>query len=798
MIRNYITIALRNLTRNKVYSAINVIGLSIGLAAAMLILLYGKDEVSFDQFHAHNPNIYRVVNQSIAKNGEIIRSDGNSGVFQGPKFKAGIPEIEDFVRVKSDFRNFKKGTEIIGEELLSVDPSFFNIFTFPMIAGDPKTALIKPNSIVISEEMAKKYFGKTDVLNKTIDLIDGDKIEPFIVTGITKKCPQNSSIKFEFLIPQKIDPNELANNENWFNFYQNTFVKTIPNANQKKIEAKMEVVFENDSKVAAKAMAEKYGITEKNIYLLQPLAKMHLDTKFIASNGLRDASNPMYSYILSCIALFILIIACINFITLTVARSVKRAKEIGVRKVVGGDRKQLIFQFLGESFLLCFISFLLAFLIVQLILPTFNELSNKALSISYLFDIQLVVIYILMFFVTVVLSGFYPALVLSGYSPVQTLYGRFNLSGKNYLQKSLVVFQFSLASLLIIATITIYSQFNHLTSKPLGYDDKNLIMVNKFRITKPETKLFIERLKENPNIVEVAPKNGGGWGTIAKADSKNEIEFAYETVNPSYIPMLKIPIIKGRNFSLDFPTDSTKSVIINEAFAKKAGWKDPLGKTVDFWYNTNDKYTVIGVVKDYHFESLTQAIKPQLFTMKPGNDYGMVNIKIKPKTEVAALKHIEKTFKSLFPISSYEYKFKDLENIKNYESEAKWKQIILFGAILTIFISCIGLFGLATLSAEKRTKEIGIRKVLGASVGNIVQLLTRDFVKLISLSFVFSFPLAYYASHEWLKNYPYRIDINIWIFVITAVVTILISMITVGWQSVRAALMNPVKSLKTE
>ncbi|MES2797502.1 MAG: ABC transporter permease [Bacteroidota bacterium] len=798
MIRNYFIIALRNLTRNKVYSSINVIGLSIGLAAAMLILLYGKDEISFDQFHANNPNIYRVVNQAIEKDGSISRRDGNSGHFQGPKFKAGIPEIEEFVRIRSDFRNLKKGTEIIGEELFQVDPSFFNVFTFPMMAGDPQTALLKPNSIVISEEMAKKYFGNTDVLNKTIELIDVDKVEPFIVTGITKKCPQNSSIKFDLLIPQKIDPNEMANNENWFNFFQNTFVKLIPNADQKKVEAKMKKVFETDSKVAAKAMAEKYGITEKNVYLLQPFTAMHLDTEYIATNGLKEASNPMYSYILSGIALFILIIACINFITLTVARSVKRAKEIGVRKVVGGDRKQLILQFLGESFLLCLISFLLAIIIVQFILPTFNELANKALSIVYLFDIQLVVIYILMFLVTVFLSGFYPALVLSGYSPVQTLYGRFNLSGKNYLQKSLVVFQFSLASFLIIATITIYAQFNFLTSKSLGYDDKNLIMVNKQRITKAETKLFIEKLKENPNIIEVAPKNGGGWGTIAKADSKTEIQFAYETVNPSYIPMLKIQILKGRNFSLDFTTDSTKSVIINEAFAKKAGWKEPLGKIVDFWYNPNEKYTVIGVVKDYHYESLTQEIKPQLFTMKPGNQYGMVNIKIRPKTEVAALKHIEKTFKSLFPIASYEYKFKDLENIKSYESEAKWKQIILLGAILTIFISCIGLFGLATLSAEKRTKEIGIRKVLGASVSNIVQLLSTDFIKLISISFLFSFPAAYYGSYEWLKNYPYRIDINVWIFVFTAIITILISIITVGWQSVRAALMNPVKSLKTE
>jgi putative ABC transport system permease protein len=798
MLRNYFKIAWRNLIRNKVYSLINIVGLSIGLAAAMLIMLYGKDEVSFDQFHTNNPNIYRIVNVATELDGKTTRKDGNTGLFQGPKFKASIPEIEEFVRIQSDFKNMKKGTEIIGEELFQVDPSFFKVFTFPLIAGDPNSALVKPNSIVISEEMAKKYFGKTDVLNKTIELIDADKVEQFIITGISKKCPQNSSIKFQFLIPQKIDPADMADINNWFNFYQNTFVKLIPNADQKVVEAKMKQVFDADSKESAKEMALKYGITEKFSYILQALPKMHLDTDFVASNGLKDASNPMYSYILSGIALFILIIACINFVTLTVARSVKRAKEIGVRKVIGSDRKQLIIQFLGESFLICFISFSLAFFIVQMILPTFNTLANKALSISYLYDFQLVTLYILIFFTTISISGIYPALVLSGYSPVQTLYGKFNLSGKNYLQKSLVVFQFSLASFLIIATITIYSQFNLLTTRPLGYDDKNLILVDKKGITKAETKLFIEKLKTNSNIIDIAPKNGGGWETIAKINGETEINFTYETVNPSYIPLLKIPIISGRNFSLDFPTDSTKAVIINEAFAKKAGWNAPLGKIVDFWFNKNEQYKVIGVVKDYHYQSLTQEIKPQLFTMKPKNNYGMVYIKIKPKTELVALKHIEKTFKSMFPIASYEYKFKDLENIKKYESEAQWKQIIFLGAIMTIFISCIGLFGLATLSAEKRTKEIGIRKVLGASVGNIVQLLSADFVKLISMSFLFSFPVAYYSSQEWLKNYPYRIETSIWIFIVTAAITILISMTTVGWQSVRAALMNPVKSLKTE
>ena len=466
--------------------------------------------------------------------------------------------------------------------------------------------------------------------------------------------------------------------------------------------------------------------------------------------------------------------------------------------MVGSDRKQLIFQFLGESFLLCFIAFAFAILIVQLILPVFNDLSNKALALSYLFDAKLITGYVLLFFITGVLAGFYPALVLSGYKPVETLYSRFNIAGKSYLQKSLVVLQFALASFLIIATFTIYAQFNFLTKTDLGYDDSNVIVVNKDRMNHKEAATFKTALLKDPNIVKVAAKNGGQWRTGAKVANDSSISFNYETVDEDYIPELKIPLVAGRNFSKAYPADSTNSVLVNEAFVKQARWKSPVGETVNFFYNNNEIYHVIGVVKDYHFLSLTQKIEPQLFTMKNDNLYGTFNIKIQPGKETEALKYIQKTFRQFFPLSPYSYVFKNDENIKSYEAEAKWKQIILFGAILTIFISCIGLFGLSVLSAEKRTKEIGIRKVLGASVNNVVTILSKDFLKLVIIALIIAIPLAWLAASKWLENYPYRITTGWQLFAIASLLVIVVALATVSFQAIKAAVANPVKSLRTE
>jgi len=566
------------------------------------------------------------------------------------------------------------------------------------------------------------------------------------------------------------------------------------------VESKMNKFYNQDSKDAITSLKAKFGNEVdnwKSNYLLQPFLDMHMSTELPAQNGLSDASNPMYSYILSGIALFVLLIACINFINLTVARSVKRAKEIGIRKVVGGDRKQLIIQFLGESFLLCIIAFVLAIALVQLILPVFNDLSNKALALSYLFDTKLVTGYIVLFILTGLLAGFYPALVLSGYNPVQTLYSRFNLAGKNYLQKSLVVLQFALASFLIIATFTIYKQFDFLTNEKLGYDDNDLVAVHKDFKTHDEAWLFKNELLKDPNIISVAPRNGGSWGTVAKLNNDSTIQFDYETVDETYLSTLKIPLVQGRNFSPDFPSDSANSVLVNESFVKKAEWKNPMGQTVNFWYN-NKKYTVIGVVKDYHYQPLNQKIDPQLFTMKPDNNYGMVYIKIKANTVAVSLQTIQKKFKQLFPLSPYSYTFMNEANLRDYEAEAKWKQIMLFGAILTIFISCIGLFGLSVLSAEKRTKEIGIRKVLGASVKRVVTILSKDFLKLVFISLIIAIPAAWLAANKWLENYPYRIALDWWLFASAGILVVLIALVTVSFQAIKAAVANPVKSLRAE
>jgi len=797
MFKNYFNIAFRNIQRNKVYSFINITGLSLGLAAAMLIILYVKDEVSYDRFQKNVSNIYRITFTMLNKDGGVEHRDGITGYFQGPKFTANVPGIQSFVRIQSGGVDIKKGTDVTSEEMLKVDSSFFSVFSFPLLSGNPKTCLSNPYSVVISEDEAKKQFGTTDAVGKILVLRNDSTFVPYSVTAVAKRCPQNSSVKFDILLPFRPSAKDLQSSENWFNFFLNTFVVLDPKANVASVQNQMQQFYDRDSKEAMKMLTEKYGpVFGKAQYGLQPYAAMHLSKDFPPDAGLTDASNPLYSYILSGIALFILLIACINFINLTVARSLKRAKEIGIRKVVGGNRKQLMIQFLGESFILCLIAFVMALAIVKLVLPVFNDLSNKTLSLSYLFDAKLTAFYIILFLTTTLLAGFYPALILSGFNPVQTLYSRFTLSSKNYLQKSLVVLQFALASFLICATIIIYLQFNFLTTEKLGYDDSNLVLINK-NLNRDEAKLFKEQLMKDPDIIGVAPKNGGYSGTRAKVNGDSTIDFAYETVDESYLPLLKIPLVSGRNFSKDYPSDSSHAVLVNQSFAKEAGWNNSLGHEVNFWYK-NEKYTVIGVVKDYHFEALSKKIDPQLFTMEPKNNFGMVYIRIRPNTAGSSLAYIQKTFKSLFPLTPYSYTFKQDDNSKNYQAEAKWKQIMLFGAILTIFISCIGLFGLSVLSAEKRTKEIGIRKVLGASVRSIITTLSTDFLKLVILSMLIAIPAAWLATGEWLDHYPYRISLSWWMFSLAAILVVIIALSTVSFQAIKAALANPVKSLRTE
>jgi putative ABC transport system permease protein len=795
MLKNYFKITWRNVSRNKVFSLINISGLSVGLACCMLIFLYAKDEVSYDRFHKRKAEIYRITSINTSLDGTSTKI-GVTGMMPGPAFKRTIPEVTDFARLQGDGYAVKKGMEIFDQPVLVVDSNFFSVFSFPLLHGNPVTALKEPYSIVLSEETARKYFGKKNALGQTLELKTDSTFKPFTVTGIAKKVPQNSSIKFEMLLPMAFKQLQHDDKE-WINFFLNTFVVIKPGADLKRIEARFAQVFNEEAAGQLKDAAEKFNFKNKIQFGLQPLLDMHLSKDFRAENGLSDASNPMYSYILSGIALFIFLIACINFINLTIARSLKRAKEIGIRKVVGGQRKQLVVQFLGESFILSFIAFVLAILLVLVLLPFFNTLANKALSFSYLLDTKLVAGFAAMFLVTGLLAGFYPALVLSRFNPVDTLYGRQRFAGKNYLSKGLIVLQFTLATFLIIATIVIYSQFSYLINFDLGYNDKNVAVVNTERFNREKLDLVKNELRQHPAIVSVCADQGGRWGTIAHINGGTEAAFDMKVIDEQYFPLLQIPIIKGRNFSKDLATDTAQSVMVNESFVKMAGWKEPLGQVIDFFYN-NKKYTVIGVVRDYHFVALNEKIGPQIFLTHPQYELRDVFVKIKEGKSAEVLPFLQTTFKRLFPFQPYQYKFKDVENALQYESEAKWKQIVSFGAGLTLFISCIGLFGLSMLAAEKRTKEIGIRKVLGASVALIVKTLSTDFLKLVLMAALVAIPAAWWIMHQWLQNYPYRIAVSWWMFGFAVLLIFFIALVTISFQAIRAALANPVKSLRTE
>ncbi|GGH64008.1 putative ABC transport system permease protein [Filimonas zeae] len=800
MFRNYFKTAIRNLLRNKVYSFINIAGLAIGLACTMLILLYVKDELSFDRFHHKGPRLYRIVSKA-ARGGEE-RFAAHTGLLQGPRFTKNVAGIQSFVRIQNGQEDFKKDADVESRELLYVDSNFLRVFTFPVVAGNATTCLQQPHSVVLTQAEAEKQFGTTDAVGKVLMMRQNDAFVPYKVTAVTKNCPQNSSIQYRMLLPFRETEADAGNNENWFSFYLNTFVVLDEHANPDNVASQMQRFYKKDASETFNAMIARFGGGSNGVgmgtYLLQPFEEMHLSKTLPAQNGLQNASNPMYATILSGIALFVLLIACINFVNLTVARSVRRAREIGIRKVVGSGRQQLICQFLGESFTLCAIAFLLAIALAQVVLPVFNDLANKKLSITYLLDVRLVISYLALFVLTGLLAGFYPALVLSGYRPVETLYSRFTLKGKNYLQQLLVVLQFTLASFLIMATFIIYAQFNFLTQTDMGYNADNLILVNKNDMTHEAAATFKTELLKHTDIVSVAPKNRGNWKTGAKLANDSTIAFEWETVDEAYIPTLQIPLVQGRNFSTAYPADSAQSVVVNEAFVKQAGWKNPIGQPVIFNFHDNKTFQVIGVIKDYHYAPLNQEIGPQLFTMNNANSYGTFYIKIKPGTATNSLKYIQQQFKQFFPFTPYSYVFKEEEVLKSYEADARWKQIILFGAILTIFISCIGLFGLSVLSAEKRTKEIGIRKVLGASVQSIVTALSRDFVKLVIIALLIAVPIAWLAASKWLQNYPYRITPGWAVFSGAAGLVVLIALCTVSFQAVKAACANPVKSLRTD
>lgn len=788
MIRNYFITAIRNLWRNKVFAVINIAGLSVGLASCMLIFLYAMDEVSYDRFHAKAADIYQLVIDAKSPDGQVHKFSGTGDV-QGPAFKSQLPEVQSFVRIYGTDFTVKRTNEVFDQPALFADSNFLSVFTFPLRYGKMENALSDPHAIVLSEETAEKYFGPGDPTGKTLELKVHNVFQPFTVTAVTKRSPQNSSIKIKMLVPQA----SRKVRDGWLNFFQNTFLIIKPGTDIPRLTTKINQLYLSDAESELKSSGNKDKIT----YNLQPFLAMHTNTDYPAGNGLSDASKPTYSYVLIAIALFILAIACINFVNLTVARSLRRGKEIGIRKVFGGQRMQLIIQFLGESFILSFIAFVLAIALVQLALPFFNSQTNKALAFSYLLTWDLVLGYFGIFLLTGLLAGFYPALVLSGFKPVQTLYNRTHFTGKNYLSKGLVILQFTLATFLIIATITIYRQFNYLMHFDLGYNASNVVSIRIFNIDKGKFNLFKTELAKAPNIYGITADQGGRWGTEGYINGSTVFNFDVQKVDEDYLPLFQIPLLKGRNFSRNMGADSGNSVLVSEQFVKEAGWNNPIGQTVDFFHD-HKKYTVVGVVKDYHYLSLLEKPAPVLYSMNPDYPWGNIFVRINPQYKSEALERVQKEFKAEFPFIPYQYQFKADELAEQYDKEARWKQIVTFGAALTIFISCIGLFGLATLSAEHRKKEIGVRKVLGASVGGIVRKLSADFAFLIVISAAISTPIAWWAMQRWLEDYPYRIHTNMWMFLLAAVFVLFIALATLSYQTIKAASANPVGSLRNE
>lgn len=798
MFSNYLKIAWRFLTKNKLYSFVNIAGLSLGLACAILMVLYVQDELTFDRFHRDAEHIYRIGINVRNPDGSSTDKIGSTSVLQGPVFQEKVPGVESFVRIGGQYRDVQLGDQLTSQRVLKVDTNFFTFFSFELLQGNPANVLDKKNSLVITEDVAVRHFGTPNALGKEILFASDGQLVSYEITGVTRRVPQNSTIQFEMLVPLELSPQELTVS-NWNDLPVNTFVRLAENSEPAVVVTRMQRVFEKEAAEAVKQIREA-GFSQSFYHMLQPLLAVHLGQDFPNDTEPANRSKPVYSYVLSGIALFILAIACVNFINHTMARSVRRAKEIGIRKVVGGNRRQLLYQFLGESFLLTTVSFLGALLLTQLILPAFNDAVNKQLSLAYLIDVQLVFYFVLLFLITGLLAGFYPALVLSGYRPAQVLYQQFRVAGQSVLQKGLIVFQFVLATVMILATVIIYQQFDYLVTRDPGYDASNVIRVAKRNLTISEARSFSAELLRDASVTEAVPH--GQYTQNGKVGSDTIQNFMYELVDENYLNMLKITVVLGRPFD-GSPNDSARAAIVNETFVTAMGWLNPIGKEIDLMPFDGVKRVVVGVVRDHHFESLKQKINPQLFIPTTQTDefvslYEEMLVRFEPTSRTAAINHIERTFKRLFPMNPMSVRFYQDTTLEHYRLEGNWRRVILISAALTFFIAGIGLFGLSVLEAERRFKEVGIRKVLGASVNAIVMLLFRDLLLLISLALLIAIPIAWYGGNEWLSAYPYRTELSVGIFVFIGLVVVAIGLGTISYQSLRTARMNPVDAIRRD
>lgn len=814
MIKNYFKIAFRNLWKNKGYSAINIFGLAIGLASCLLITLYVTDELSYDRHFKNADRIYRI-NSDIRFGGGDLHITQTSDMM-GELLKKDYPQVEQYTRfyVNDGDKLVKKGDRFITEpNVAHVDSTFFTVFSLPAIEGDTKTALNEPNTVVLTASTAKKYFGAVNVLGKIIEVKNDDTITPYKVTAVIKDIPKETHFDFEFLFSMKNADYQWGQLTS-HNFH--TYLLLKPGTDYKAFEKKnfeqymdkyVLPAVQQFVKISSMKELEKSGNLLR--YSMIPLTDIHLHSDF--NFEVTPSGNIQYVYIFSAVALFILIQACINFMNLSTARNAKRAKEVGVRKVLGTERKTLITQFLVESTLTAFISLIIAIAIASLVLPLFNNIAAKSLTVKDLFGIQILPYLILLPVIVGLLAGSYPALFLSGFKPIVVLKGNANTGfKKSNLRNALVVFQFATSIMLIIATIVVYSQLQFIQTAKLGFNKDQVLIINGVNALNKNAGAFKNDVLAMQGVtsgtlssylpVTNSSRSDNTYSKEAVMSINNSIDLQTWNVDYDYIKTMGMELAAGRNFSKEYGTDSS-AVLVTETTAKLLGYTDAVGKMLYVPPGQTGGVAatplkIIGVVKDFHFESLHTKLGP--LCMRLGNSTGLASFKVTAANIKTLIPQIENKWKALAPDMPFSYRFMNDSFDDMYRSEQRAGTIAIVFAVLAILIACLGLFGLVTYMAEQRKKEIGIRKVLGASVSNVITMISKDFLLLVIIASVVAFPIAWWAMHNWLQGFAYRINISIWIFVIAAMVALLIALLTVSFQAIKAAIANPVKSLRTE
>ncbi len=804
MFKHYLVVSLRNFGRQKLYSIINVLGLAIGLAACLIILFWVQDEMSYDKFNKNYNNIYRI-NRELKYEGREVSIPVTSYPY-GPTMVSDFPEVINSVHfVKNELFILDKRNVFNRQEVFCADNSIFEIFDYKLLSGNPATALIQPNSLVISPALAKKYFNTLDVIGKTLQVQEADKLVDYAVTGILDEVPINSHIQFEALLSFSTFPEE--SRAGWPGNWLYTYVLLKEGTSVEELKQKFPDFLE---KYLGPEIAPYLGRDQKLKDVIKlnliPLSSIHLEPA--EHFEIQPQGSISSVYIFSAIAVLILFIACMNFMNLSSARAGKRAKEVGLRKAIGAHYRQLWKQFIGESIITSIAALVLAIILIILFLPGFNSVAGKNLSAEILLVDNHWIYLIVITLITGIIAGLYPAFILSSYNPVKVFKNESIRGGRAFFRKTTTVFQFVISIALIICTLVVYKQMQFMQNKELGFDKENLLIIEAQGDDIVQgMDSFRNALLENSQIKSIAastnyPANNRFPDTMFEVkETSARSSMVYITVDYDYADTYNFDMIAGRNFSRQFATDSVGGIILNESAVKKLGLEtdNAVGKELigmgDFL--PFKEYKIIGVTKDYHFRSMHESITPCLLILYP-KLVSYISVKIGPGRIDEAVNFIEKTWSELFPRKDLNFSFID-QRIQNlYESEQRMGTIIMIFSAFSVFVACLGLFGLASFTAEEKTKEIGIRKVLGSSVGEIITMLSKRFVVWIGLANLIAWPVAYYLMDSWLQDFAFKTELSLEVFVIPGFLALVVALLTVGYQSIKAALANPVHSLKHE